>query len=116
MGNSSSILDEDRLHEIVDECCDLFLQKFPLSFEFALYDEYKRKSSVPERECRLPQPPLHKFSLKDGWLYKRGDNVKNWKKRYFTLLNEADNFEIQYSKYKGETKMLMGTIACNVTW
>jgi hypothetical protein len=72
-GASSSLLDEDRMHEIVNECCDLFLQKFPLSFEFALYDEYKRKNNAEPDELKLPQPPLQKFPLKDGWLYKRGD-------------------------------------------
>jgi hypothetical protein len=62
------------MHEIVDECCDLFLQKFPLCFEFALYDEFKRRNyAEPDEECTLPKPPLHTFSLKEGWLYKRGD-------------------------------------------
>lgn len=41
--------------------------------------------------------------------------MKNWKKRHFTLLNEADNFEIQYYKFKGDAKMLMGTISCTAT-
>ena len=72
-GANSSLLDVDRMHEIVNECCDLFQQKFPLSFEFALYDEYKRKNSLEPDDAQLPQPPLHKFPLKDGWLYKRGD-------------------------------------------
>jgi hypothetical protein len=66
-------LDEDRMHEIVKECCDLFLQKFPLSFEFSLYDEYKNSTLSEAEESLLPQPPLQKFPLKDGWLYKRGD-------------------------------------------
>ena len=73
-GASSSLLDEDRMHEIVNECCELFLNLYPLAFEFALFDEYKRKynDSEPD-ESQLPQPPLQKFPLKDGWLYKRGD-------------------------------------------
>ena len=61
------------MHEIIAECCDLFSQRFPICLEFALYDEYKRKYSATEVENHLPQSPRHKFPLKDGWLYKRGD-------------------------------------------
>lgn len=72
-GASSSLLDEDRMHEIVNECCDLFINIYPLAFDFFLYDEYKKKNNSEPDESLLPQPPLQKFPLKDGWLYKRGD-------------------------------------------
>eukprot|EP00164_Ancoracysta_twista_P012231 GFYU01019148.1.p1 GENE.GFYU01019148.1~~GFYU01019148.1.p1 ORF type:complete len:123 (-),score=15.06 GFYU01019148.1:43-411(-) len=48
--------------------------------------------------------------LKQGWLYKKGKVVKNWKRRYFVLLS---NRQMQYFE-KDNTEVPKGTINLNV--
>jgi len=61
-------------------------------------------NTVGENEFRLVAPPPAATIIKIGTLTKRGDVKKNWLKRYFVALNEANNFEILYYDHevKGE--------------
>lgn len=71
------MLDVDRMIEITDESCELFLTKFPLAFEdelFRKFEEMNLDYEIPKR--KLAQPPKLQFPLKNGVLFKRGDQVR----------------------------------------
>ena len=47
--------------------------------------------------------------IKAGYITKRGDVKKNWLKRYFVALNEADNYDILYfDKQVDDAKFAVG--------
>ena len=52
--------------------------------------------SAGEGEYKLVPPPPATSVIKVGTLTKRGDFKKNWLKRWFVALNEANNFDIVY--------------------
>jgi RAC serine/threonine-protein kinase len=39
--------------------------------------------------------------IKEGWLYKRGEHIKNWRKRYFIL--RSDGSLVGYKSYPEST-------------
>lgn len=112
MGNSSSRVDIERLNEITTEACDLFLDRFPIYFEDELFQNFDEIYREKRKGLLLKSHPKLEFPLKQGILFKRGAQVKNWKRRKFVALNEANNFDIAYYKlYKGKT-LKRGVISC----
>ncbi len=60
-------------------------------------------SSAGSGEYKLVDPPPAATVIKVGALTKRGDVKKNWLKRWFVALNEANNYDIVY--YDSEPSM-----------
>lgn len=114
-GNSESALDIDRMNEITDEACELFLSKFPVCFEDELYKKFEeiRRESHSAPITKLTDHPKLQFPLKNDILFKRGGNIKNWKRRHFVALNEADNYNIVYYKMRHGKLYRRGVIPCN---
>ena len=106
----SNPLDEAKRQQIVDTCeevCKVFSTEFAKGYKNALIAsckadaEDKYSGGSPEFQL-LPAPP-DATVVKAGWLTKRGDVRKNWKRRYFVALNAKDNFDILY--YEAEQKL-----------
>jgi len=103
------------MKEITDEACELFLSKITVCFEDALFEKFERlyNNKTDKVSYQLQSPPKLEFSLKCGFLLKRGGQVKNWKRRHFEALNESENYNIAYYKqYKGKM-VRKGVINCN---
>jgi hypothetical protein len=67
------------MNEITDEACELFLSKFPLAFEDELFSKFEEMNQDCEPSTRqLIHPPKFQFPLKNGILYKRGDQVRKF--------------------------------------
>lgn len=49
----------------------------------------------------LLAPPVQSFPLKEGIIFKQGDNYKSWKARHFVVHNEADNYRVEYFDQEG---------------
>jgi hypothetical protein len=100
MGNSHTKienLDPSRVTEIATEACGAFSTEFSLAFKDCLIENVKfSNQTIPKNQLR--EAPLPTQIIKRGELYKQGNNVKNWKKRYFTAMNMAENYVIIYSE------------------
>ena len=58
----------------------------------------------------LSQAPTRETSIAEGQISKQGGSVLSWKKRHFVVLNEKDNYKIEYYESKGGK--LKGDIEC----
>jgi hypothetical protein len=115
MGNAfNNPLDESkqaRMNEIISEVLGVFAKQFPLHYKDALIEMLKEEAKPKEEDPRLlPPAPIPDYELKSGAMTKRGDVVKNWKKRHFIALNQADNFRIDYFEKEGGA--LKGSVNC----
>lgn len=47
--------------------------------------------TIPEVSLTVPVPsqPMPLTVVKEGWLYKRGEHIKNWRSRYFILRSDG---------------------------
>jgi len=113
MSNPFDEASRERVQEIITECMTTFTTEFLKSYKTNLIDQVKSEaigaaatkrsrtksfhiSSAGEGEFKLVDPPAATAVIKVGALTKRGDLKKNWLKRYFVCLNEANNFDIVY--------------------
>lgn len=102
-----------RINALIQDILTSFATQFPISYTVALVDKVKAEVNPPTSEldaCRLEAAPLPSQPLKTGWLTKRGDAHKNWKKRWVVAYNAADNYRIDY--LEGEGGKLKGSINC----
>lgn len=56
----------------------------------------------------LSQAPIRDAPIAEGQLSKQGGSVSSWKKRHFIVLNEKNNYKIEY--YEGKGGKLKGDI------
>lgn len=49
----------------------------------------------------LSQAPIREAPIAEGQISKQGGSVMSWKKRHFIVLNEKDNYKIEYYESKG---------------
>lgn len=118
MGAAASAFDEpsrERAREIIEETLECFSKHFMRGYKMALVQKCKMdaghtggggggggrgraKSFVVQADgdYQLVPPPPATDIITIGQLTKRGDVKKNWKKRWFVALNEANNFDIKY--------------------
>eukprot|EP01038_Epipyxis_sp_PR26KG_P009412 gene9412-12676_t len=103
MGNASSNeLDSTRIAEITTEANGTFSKEFSLAYKDAVVNKIKSAYLQGNLILSLMSSNLPTQRIKQGSLLKIGANVKNWKKRYFVVLNKADNYSIVY--YEDETE------------
>lgn len=93
---TSKPIDESRITEIATEVNGAFAKDFPWAFKNEIIEDVRQ---IPRTiKNNLMEAPIPTHSMKKGYLLKRGDNVKNWKRRYFIASNKADNYLIAYSE------------------
>lgn len=56
----------------------------------------------------LSQAPVRNLPIAEGQISKQGGSILSWKKRHFIVLNEKDNYKIEY--YEGKGGKLKGEI------
>ena len=97
-----SFVDLSSVDQLVQRLLRTFERLLPMAHQHALLDRViERKAARPSKHTLLPPAPPSRGVLKKGFLNKRGDYMKTWKRRCFRALNEHDNFEISYGR--GET-------------
>jgi hypothetical protein len=112
----SNPLDADtqaRITNLITEIVGKFSTNFPICYTVALVQQIKNEADPPKSvldECQLEEAPLPSEPLKSGFMTKRGDAHKNWKRRHVVAMNAADNFRIDY--FEGEKGKLKGSINC----
>lgn len=114
-------LDNARIEEILAAVVSNFGSEFEVAFKFnaiqAITSKNERENSpnvmnsVEEAEYSLQQADVSKAPLKKGILTKRGEQVKNWKRRHFQALNAIDNYEVAYYSDE-ECQRELGRITC----
>ena len=115
-GIVSNPLDDAKRQEIqdtVEEVMGVFSKEFAMGYKTALIDkiraEKEEKHAKGGYEYQLVDPPKDATVIKAGYITKRGDVKKNWLKRYFVALNEADNYDILYfDKQVDDAKFAVG--------
>ena len=98
LGNGiEDIMDVGRVDDIIGKTLATFEKVFPICYKNALLETIMNRGKVtPDTSYVLLSAPLPSTPLKKGVLKKRGQHRKNWKTRWFTALNEADNYAIYY--------------------
>jgi len=113
----SNPLDGDtqaRIEALIQDILSGFATQFPLGYTVALVKKIKSEVDPPKKildDCLLDAAPKPSEPLKKGFLTKRGDAHKNWKRRHCVAYNEADNFRIDY--HDGEGGKIKGSINCS---
>lgn len=75
-GLSSSVLDMDRLSELVSETMGLFAKTFPVAYRDAIIESIKQESAIICRKgWELSAAPQPAHYLKRGYLTKQGHSV-----------------------------------------
>jgi len=112
----SNPLDGDtqaRITNLIQEIVAGFTTNFPVCYAVALVEDIKAEKMAAKGDfddCQLEEAPVPSFDLKSGFLTKRGDAHKNWKRRHCVAHNAADNFRVDY--FDGEGGKLKGSIHC----
>jgi hypothetical protein len=113
MGNPIDEACQAKINETIQDVTTRFATEFSKSYTQAVV--VKAKAEL-EGECSdglklLDAPPQDEI-IKQGMLTKRGESVKNWKPRYFTAFNAADNYKIEYRDGVTDAGKLKGVIYC----
>lgn len=110
---SNPISDQQRqeMQDIIQEVVGTFSKVFPIKYKDALIAKLKEEAQPEDPVAyQLLEPPIPTEPLRIGQLTKRGDIMKNWKKRFFTVRNQSDNYVVEYGS--AESSGLKGTINC----
>lgn len=70
------------------------------------YTPEQMKQALVDSDAALQNSKVFRESVKEGYMLKRGDTVKSWKKRYFILFQD----KIMYFKDKSNTGLVQGEI------
>jgi hypothetical protein len=106
-------LDEEtkaQMQEKITETMTTFGSAYTGAFKSALIS-HCQKEADEDTSYQLVDAPLASEPLKSAWMMKLGSVRKNWKKRWFVVFNEADNFNVGYyaddklKKKKGEISL-----------
>lgn len=85
------------IKELVEKMLTVFTPLYVKEYGVALITQEKEKRKpadvIPYHLFTMPVPS---DPIKAGFMLKLGEVRKNWKKRYFVLMNEADNYEARY--------------------
>jgi hypothetical protein len=85
------------MNEIIQEVLGTFTKEFPIQFNVSLIEHIKEEAQGEDGgDTQLLDAEDASYILKTGFMMKRGDVVKNWKRRYFVAKNKVDNFVIEY--------------------
>lgn len=82
--------------------------------KYYMYEQVKNEGNASEDDklkLSLLAAPIPSRKIKQGYLRKMGNNVKNWKNRYFVVNNQADNYVVVYYEDESMTKE-KGRIHC----
>jgi uncharacterized protein (DUF697 family) len=104
---------QERINNLITEIVTGFATQFPVSYTIALVDKCKQEVNPPHTEIddlTLETPPVPSEPLKTGFMTKRGDAHKTWKKRFCVAMNAADNYRIDYFESEGGKQK--GSINC----
>lgn len=77
--------------------------------DMVIKQSIEEAEGAEKEELQLLEAPLPDWPLKSGFLSKRGENRKNWNKRWFVAKNAADGYVIEYYT-DDKMKTLKGTI------
>jgi hypothetical protein len=94
-----------RMNEIIQEVLGTFTKEFPIQFNIALVEHIKEEAQGEDDDgLQLLEAEDASYILKSGYMMKRGDVVKNWKRRWFVAKNKVDNFVIEYYETEDSPK------------
>jgi len=100
------------MNEIIQEVMGTFTKEFPIQFNISLVEHIKEEAKEKQDDDeQLLKAPIPDYVLKSGYMIKRGDVRKNWKRRWFVAKNKADNFVIEYFENEDADKE-KGLINC----
>ncbi|RYH24571.1 hypothetical protein EON65_16630 [archaeon] len=91
-----------------------FVKDFSMWIKYYLFEQVRNEGKASEGEKHkfsLLSAPTPSRKIKKGYLKKMGNNVKNWKNRYFVVYNQADNYVLVYYEDESMTKE-KGRIHC----
>lgn len=88
-------LPTEEIQRLAQEVTTTFAPLYTKHYALAMVDKMQRDRSAPPKHYLLKEQPPASEPLKSGYLTKLGDVMKNWKRRFFVVTNEADNFEVR---------------------
>jgi hypothetical protein len=104
-------VDKNRITEITRQVNGQFFKDFGVWYKETVKEKIKSETTWKESKFQLLKAPSPHRPLKKGYLFKLGNNVKNWKRRFFVAYNKNDNYILKYYEDASMTK-LKGTIDC----
>lgn len=114
MGNPIDEAAQARINQRIEDVVKCFGVSFSKAYTQVVILKAKREiEAAPDLldQLKLQEPPTPSAVLKTGVLMKRGENVKNWKNRFFLVRNADKNFQIEYYDGTDEKGKLKGVIA-----
>jgi len=91
------------IKELVEKMMTTFTPLYVKEFGVAMITSEKEKRKTAEViPYHLFSMPVPSDPIKVGFMEKLGEVRKNWKKRFFVLMNQADNYEARYFETEQE--------------